>query len=298
MRVSNNEGKACDAVVRILECRLGQPRKAVRDPESRGLGSEVDLVVSLGGHTFAIEHTMLEAFSGQIESGRDFVQLIEPIVSELSGQLPKPGRYHLILPTDTRIGKSRDIQAARKAIIAWICEAATALYLEQPERRSRDAQPRGYSGVRKCVLEGLGYEIRLERHVHWQDSERHDGRLMPARFGPNDIEKMRRDRVADALEKKCKKLHRWQQKGAVSILLLEDQDIALSNHIVIASAVMDQLIHRTDQPDEIYLISTVVEPWTVWTLKIGCLLLPDIPYVEFNSSELIDLKPERRRSRV
>ena len=43
MHIPDNEGKVCDAVVRVLEMRTGEIRTDIRHPEKDGVGPPVDL---------------------------------------------------------------------------------------------------------------------------------------------------------------------------------------------------------------------------------------------------------------
>ena len=76
--------------------------------------------------------------------------------------------------------------------------------------------------------------------------------------------------------------------GATTILVLEDSDIALSDHYLIGEALAELIEGRTDQPHEIYLVETTANPWTVWHLKRGELIWPDQHYHEFNPAILKD----------
>jgi hypothetical protein len=57
MLLQFNEGRACDAVVRLLEKRGGAVRQHVRWPERECHAAPVDLVCNVGPKLFAIEHT-------------------------------------------------------------------------------------------------------------------------------------------------------------------------------------------------------------------------------------------------
>jgi hypothetical protein len=100
----SNQGKACDAVVRLLEDRTGETRADISHPEKDRTGPPVELRFRLGTQSYAIEHTQIEAFARQIHTGEEFGQLIRPIIDELSGTLPRPGVYHLYFPTNARVG--------------------------------------------------------------------------------------------------------------------------------------------------------------------------------------------------
>ena len=90
MHVNDNEGKVCDAVVWVLERRTGEKRTAVRNPEHDGIGPPVDLRLWLGPQEYAMEHTVVESFPGQIETGVAFSTMSSHLRSVLSGRLPGP----------------------------------------------------------------------------------------------------------------------------------------------------------------------------------------------------------------
>ena len=82
-RVPNYEGKACDAVVKLLEDRTGQKRTAVRRPQKDRIGPPVELRLRLGAQKYAIEHTRLETFPEQVRTDGNLDlprQLKEPVI--------------------------------------------------------------------------------------------------------------------------------------------------------------------------------------------------------------------------
>jgi hypothetical protein len=79
-----------------------------------------------------------------------------------------------------------------------------------------------------------------------------------------------------ALDKKCPKLRECKSNGAISVLVLEEHDIALTNHRSVGEAVQAAIADRTDVPDEIFLVSTAIEQeWTVWSLLRDGTFWPD-----------------------
>ena len=72
MDMVNNEGKACDAIVRVLEQRTGETRAGLRFPETDGVGPPVEIRLTLGAQEYAIEPTLIEPFEKEIESGIHF----------------------------------------------------------------------------------------------------------------------------------------------------------------------------------------------------------------------------------
>jgi len=75
------------------------------------------------------------------------------------------------------------------------------------------------------------------------------------------------------------------------VLVLESDDIALTNHALVAEAIEGELAHHKNPPDEIFFVDTTFrDKWTVWSLRRGDILFPDEEeperYREFNSAEL------------
>ena len=85
------------------------------------------------------------------------------------------------------------------------------------------------------------------------------GRVFCGRFAPPDHETLRIGRMRAALAKKLPRLQGWKGTGARSVLLRENRDLALSNHIVILEAAEEALEGRYDRPDEIWLVDTTIE---------------------------------------
>jgi hypothetical protein len=71
-RPLNNERKACDAVARCLEHESAASRSSAYSPEDDKIGSPVEYVFKLAGTTYAVEHTIVEAFEDQIKTDVHF----------------------------------------------------------------------------------------------------------------------------------------------------------------------------------------------------------------------------------
>jgi hypothetical protein len=92
----DNERRACDAVVvRVLEERHGAVRANARSPEDDRIGPPVEYVFDLAGQTYALEHTVIKAYDGQIHKDVDFEAFVAPIAAALDHQMPRPGSYRL-----------------------------------------------------------------------------------------------------------------------------------------------------------------------------------------------------------
>lgn len=289
-RPIDNERKACIAVARVLQDLSRAILCNPRYPEKDGIGPPVEYVFDLAGRTYALEHTIIEAFDEQIRTDVDFEKFVAPINSALDYRMPRPGKYELVFPIDPCAGlKPRDIPNIQEAIIAWVRTKAIELHAELPYKPTKTEKPRGYLSVRKETLPGLGFELRLSRETYWEMPNIADGRLIVRRFAPQNHENLREQRLVTAFDRKCPKLAKWKAAGAVSVLILETVDIALTNHMVVAEEVAKQVGIRTDLPDQIWLVDTVLEnEWAVWCFLRDGVLFPDedtpIRYREFNSS--------------
>ena len=103
------------------------------------------------------------------------------------------------------------------------------------------------------------------------------------------MEALRADRLQRALERKCPKLQRCKEDGARTVLVLEDGDIFLSNHVVIGRQLAGLLEDHADLPDEIYLVKTPLNRWTVRLMKYDECYLPEEDRTQFISAELTDI---------
>lgn len=86
-----------------------------------------------------------------------------------------------------------------------------------------------------------------------------------------DHEAERVRRVREACQRKYPKLARWKRdRGARTVLVLEENDIQLTNQQVVADALLEVEKTMPDRPDEVYLVSTAIEtPWWTFALRVG-----------------------------
>jgi hypothetical protein len=73
------ERKICDAVARVLEQRTCEARANMRAPERDRVGPPVEYHFDLGGQHYALEHTMVEPFEDEMQTGTHFIDFIRPI---------------------------------------------------------------------------------------------------------------------------------------------------------------------------------------------------------------------------
>ena len=118
--VQGNEGKCCDAVLRVLERRTGEVRQDLHVDPGGGPGTgRVDICAQLGRDRYALEHTRIEPLEAAVTIGIKLCDFMRPIKAHFSGVLPGPAYYYLDFPQDLKLGgKSRKrISAIQKALI-------------------------------------------------------------------------------------------------------------------------------------------------------------------------------------
>ena len=70
-------------------------------------------------------------------------------------------------------------------------------------------------------------------------------------------EQAREERIKRACEKKFPKLEIWRHSHAArTVLVLEDNDMQLTNHMVVTDAFLKVAKARADGPDETYMVTT------------------------------------------
>ena len=295
---ARSEGKACDAVLRCIEHRTGETRTAVR-PEKEGIDPPVDLRLRLGTREYAIEHTQVETFPGRIRADAEYGRLIEPVIAELSGTLPGPAHYELYLPIDTHLGvKTAELNRRRRDLIAWVRAKAQYLYEKNLTAPRGTTSPPRFLDCIEAKPPGFHYAVRLSVCPSRSGSE--PGTLRSARYAPNDeeLEASRADRLRRALRRKCPKLQRCKEDGARTVLVLESDDLALTNHVLVGEQLVRLPAEWADLPDEIYLVETDLDPWTVHCMKLDTECWPMENSLEppaFRVDDLIDLSQVAHR---
>jgi len=116
-----HEGKACDAVIRVLEAREGQSRRDVRSPERDGDPAPIELTCRIGERLFAFEHTGIEPFAGHVKFEAEAKRHFDPIRDMLAGKLPPDDVFELHMPAMAMQGKrKRELEQIQIALAQWI----------------------------------------------------------------------------------------------------------------------------------------------------------------------------------
>ena len=245
----------CAFVREIIEARTGEPIQVTDRPEvDHRSGEVVDERWESASHRYAVEHTRVESYDGQIENEARLSRLIEPVREMLAGCLP--GTY--VLTVGLRETKEARIKYAdaREEIVRLTLESAPKLkdnetVILSSERLRFTVQLHRRNGNSSqvfvhCLIEGDGDQLRLER--------------------------MRR-----ALDDKCPKLAAWAADGRRSILVLQADDIQLSNCWLAYKAFKQTIAERKDQPDIVMFVENDGGPMYGWMFKEGHRFGDDIP---------------------
>lgn len=259
-RLRFNEGKACDAILRRLEAREGARRTNLHSPERERHPAPVELACEIGDRLFAIEHTGIEPFAGHMQLEAEVGVHFRPIEAMVAGRLPSNEHFELHMPVKATQGlKGSALRRVHETIASWIIAIAPTLPIA---RFGRYVTP-----IRWVTLPGVPFPVTLHRTTT-------EG--FPARFTIHHMveanhEAERVKRIREACQRKYPKLARWKRNhGARTVLVLEENDIQLTNQQVVADALLEVEQTMPDRPDEVYLVSTAVEtPWWSFALRVG-----------------------------
>ncbi|MYB20099.1 MAG: hypothetical protein F4Y16_14115 [Holophagales bacterium] len=190
--------------VRFLGCCRGNPELVVDrwpDKENR-TEPEIDAVAG----DFAIEHASVDTVNHQRERDASYLRVVgdlEPLIEEHVG-----GGFTVALEFDA-IGKGRDWSRARASLKKWIEEEAPLLQ----DGSHRVSLPTSCSA-----------EVPIVMHIRKGLAPRSTGFL---RFEPKDVSLSTRIRAL--VDRKAKKLGKYQGPSCTTVLLIENDDIALMN---------------------------------------------------------------------
>lgn len=282
-----NEGKACDAVIRRLEDREGNQRTNLRRPEQDKHKFAIEIAFCLGDQLYALEHTGIEPFEGHLRMEAQTDRLFGPITNALRGSLGKDALFELYVPVNGLVGrKPAKLEAIQQAIIGWVKMAAPMI-----EKRPFPDYRGTFIGPQKVA--GVPFDLSLCRF----EPPIVPGQFFQIKHVVDNIDKLRRDRMRRVVDKKFPKIAAWKEnENAKSILVLEQNDIQLTNPSIVAETFLPLAEAQSDRPDETYLVVSCMGPeWWVWPILIGDRSYFDIArsdepaYWLFNSTKLAAL---------
>ncbi len=235
---------------------------------------------------FAFEHTGIEPFAGHVKFEAEAPRHLDPIRDMLAGKLPPNDVFELHMPAMAMQGKrKREIEQIQIALAAWIEATAPTIKAVPYASYARSVQ--------EVTPPGVPFEVSLHRFLpaapvpgHFQIKHQIRGNL----------EEAREDRLREACAKKFPKLEAWRQKtGARTVLILEDNDLQLTNPQRVFDVLTQVENTIAGKPDEVHLVGTFIDnPWYVHALRIDNhtyyrLSEFRLCMTEMDSSTLVDL---------
>jgi hypothetical protein len=259
--LSFNEGKACDAVIRVIEARADAQRSNVRlhdlHPES---DRRIELTFELGSDLFAVEHTAIEPFADFMRMNSDSPRLFGPITRSLSPVVSPGETWELHIPLGALTDRgNKDLRRIQDALVRYVMVMAPRVPVRSYADYIGDLDP--------AMPPDVPFFVNLYRF---------DSLGLPSRFqivhglAGGSKEALRGERMLLACKKKFPKLAAWKNShDARTVLILEDNDIQLTNPVVVADSFVPLAMARDDRPDETYMVMTCAEPWLVWPILVG-----------------------------
>ena len=162
-----------------------------------------------------------------------------------------------------------EVRGIQQALIAWVKATAPTV----PARRYADYKK---TSVGPVAPPGVPFAVSLYRF---------EPALVPGHHFRlthlvKNSEQLRKDRIREAVERKFSKLAAWKRdENARTILVLEDNDIQLTNQAIVTETYLPLAMGRPDKPDETYLVVSCMDPWHAWPILIG-----DKSYFDFVQS--------------
>jgi hypothetical protein len=257
MSLEFHEGKACDAVIRSIEARVGQVRYNLRWPEKEGSKAPVELACEIGDQLYAFEHTGIEPFEGFVKFAAQHERTHEPIRAALQGSLPPDDYFYLDIPLEA-LGqlKARDLAQTQAEIVAWAKAIGPSLPAAEVGR---------VKGAKSFRPTGKQFDVRMSRSAAIKHVPGYFGLINSVNADGQECK--RRERIRRACAAKFPKLAEWKRTtGARSVLILEDNDISLSNPQSIYDAYVSVESEFENRPDEVHLVVTITEP-TWWVFR-------------------------------
>jgi hypothetical protein len=252
-----NEGRACDAVLRLLEARDGAQRQAVCFPERESHEYMVELACHIKGQLYALEHTGIEPFTGHVQVDAEAKRRIQPLVERVAARLPQTEEFELQVPVDgLAVLRGKQLDDVHDTLAEWIERIAPTLPIAPIGRYVRSPS---------VLVPGVPFPVRLHRMTPIG---------LPNNFQVNlivsDVESRRLDRLRKALSDKCPKLAGWKHScGAKSVLILEQNDIQLTNAHIVTETLLAAEREISNRADEVYLVMTCIDRWIVYPLRVG-----------------------------
>ena len=171
-----------------------------------------------------------------------------------------------MLPQDPRLPRDwfERLPALQNGTADWIVAEAPTLYA-----RASKIPGRRTAQIKSESLELLPYPVGLRCLILDGDPSAGGGRVGVVRaVNEERLNKIQRvKRICAALSKKSRKMHSCKERGARTVLVLESDDIALTNSVFARQAPERAALGPDNLPDEIYFVETTIDTWAVFPMN-------------------------------
>lgn len=227
-----------DTVIDQFVAHLSEVRKddleVVSRPDRINRNTEdIDAVISGKHNRIALEHTTIDTFPGQRDDSNRFNIVFGALEKELNGKFK--GNIH-ITASCYSIPVGQNWNDLRKKLRSWLI----------------DNIPNIPYGHEFHDIPNTPFEI----HINKKPSK--EPRFFVARFSPND--ETLSERLAVTIARKERKLSQYKKEGFETILLIENDDIALMNEDIMTDSFNDSTkVHNITHLNQVWFVDTSLE---------------------------------------
>jgi hypothetical protein len=251
------EQRTIDDFCALLTRAEHRPVSISETPDCANQGrSGCDALIDRGGVVCAAEHTSLNSFHGQRHDDAAFGQVIRPLEEAIRAR--RPGWEVIVgvpvraLPTERTWREA--LPALREVFLSEIES------LVDGERRMVTVGNPPFETVLTCRRTPGATTCFVMRLV------------------PDDLARQLADRMADRLRAKRQQLHPYFDRGMATILLIESDDVALTNRHNLAEAfAIAARRATTDSISEVYIAQSSRTPIWFYPVKLDGRFYPALP---------------------
>jgi len=236
-------------IFKIKTSVLEYPDEIIRNQKA------CDAIVSIGVKKAAIEHTSIDCYQSEREEEALFLKLFNPVKEALERELKVPGKF--VISTDAKINlKGFDYDEVRPLIIKSCLQKAKTLKFGSPE-----TAPDHFTILK---IPEIPFDIKLTR---WKGNN-------SVNLCCHSLEEIQTELMSvlnKAIESRGKKVSQYRNEGFRTALLIESQDMQLTNSSMIGQAFFGIIKNfpEMDLPDEIYLINTGFSDFEFYCFKFN-----------------------------
>lgn len=266
---SPNEQFLCRHLACSLADWLGQivDRQYVPEADMNTPNDErIDYLAHLSdGSCIAIEHTQAVPYNAYLGDQENWLPYESELAKGLEG-LNFPGQLIVGLELSWTARVSNRGRRRLFRHIVDFCQANLLDMVDEEHARHRAV----------CRTESFEEETILFQHFSQRVGRKIEFRLLHDREIADD---QRAEKISSQLLNKLPKLGKWKAKGALTVLIIENNDHQLSDEVAICEAV-SSTVGALQKPDYIFVATKLSRDWTVSRLLLENSETPDEPRFE------------------